>query len=163
MTDRSRNDWQAICGAEARFCRTLDAKDWAGYAHMYTEDAILDVSDGSGVPPINGRTALVDFVRSSLTNVVTVHQVHQPEMTFNGDEATVIWAMQDRLIPEAPHPSMTGYGHYHQRWARVDDRWRIRWLKLTRLHIDIYPPTADDGRSPRDLGLDRWTGGAGGE
>ena len=57
------------------------------------------------------------------------------------DEANVIWAMQDRVISPGGGPSLTGYGHYHERWVKRNGRWKIAALKLTRLHLDFHPPT----------------------
>jgi len=48
--------------------------------------------------------------------------------------------MQDRVIWGADRPSITGYGHYRERWVRRDGRWKIASLKLTRLHIDVHAP-----------------------
>ncbi|MEV5503300.1 nuclear transport factor 2 family protein [Nonomuraea fuscirosea] len=38
---------------------------------------------------------------------------------------------------EAPQ-GMRGYGHYHERYRRVDGRWRIQTMTLTRLRIDLF-------------------------
>jgi len=48
--------------------------------------------------------------------------------------------LQDRVIWGPERPSMTGYGHYHERWVRQSGRWKLAALKLTRLHIDQHPP-----------------------
>ena len=56
--------------------------------------------------------------------------------------ARVVWALQDRVIWGPERPSITGYGHYHERWVRRDGAWKLAALKLTRLHMDVHPPTA---------------------
>ena len=72
------------------------------------------------------------MVRASLDGVRTVHQVHSPEIEVAGDEARAIWAMQDRLVwPDGR--TLTGFGHYHERYRRVDGTWRIAEGRLTRL------------------------------
>jgi hypothetical protein len=133
-------DWIALCNAKARYCRTLDTKDWDGFRDLFTEDYELDVSDGTGMPVIKGRDAAMAQVQSSILTARTAHQVHTPEIRLNGDEAQVIWAMQDRVV-WGPDKSLTGYGHYHERWVRQDGAWKIATLKLTRLHIDFDFPT----------------------
>ncbi|WP_326643029.1 nuclear transport factor 2 family protein [Nonomuraea fuscirosea] len=49
--------------------------------------------------------------------------------------------MQDSIAfpanGEAPQ-GMRGYGHYHERYRRVDGRWRIQTMTLTRLRIDLF-------------------------
>ena len=136
------DDWLALCNAKARYCRTLDTKDWTGYADLLTEDYVLDVSEGSQVPVIKGRDAAIKQVQSSILRATTAHQVHSPEIEVSGDEARVIWALQDRVVWGPERPSITGYGHYHERWVRQEGRWKLASLKLTRLHIDVHPPAA---------------------
>jgi len=136
------DDWLALCNAKARYCRTLDTKDWKGYADLLTEDYVLDVSEGSRVPVIKGRDAAIKQVQSSILNATTVHQVHSPEIEVTGDEARVVWALQDRVVWGSERPSITGYGHYHERWVRQQGEWKLACLKLTRLHIDVHAPAA---------------------
>lgn len=137
-TNEQLRDWIAICEAKARYCRTMDTKDWDAYRDVFTEDYELDVSEGTGVPVIRGRDAAIAFVRRSIEKAITVHQVHLPEIDVDGDEARAVWAMHDRVIyPDGP--SLTGYGHYHERWVRRDGAWKIAALKLTRLHLDAKP------------------------
>lgn len=133
--------WMALSEAKARYCRMLDTKDWTGYADLMTEEIVLDVSEGSQVPVITGRDAVVRQVQSSILTAKTAHQVHSPEITLNGDEAQVIWAMQDRVVWAADRPSIVGYGHYHERWVRRAGQWKLAALRLTRLHIDLLPPS----------------------
>ncbi len=130
----------ALMEAKARYCRMLDSKDWAGYTDLLTEDFVLDVSHGTRIPLIKGREAAVKQVQSSILTATTAHQVHSPEIELDGDEANVIWALQDRVIWGPERPSMTGYGHYHERWVRRNGAWKLASLRLTRLHIDVHPP-----------------------
>lgn len=137
-------DYIAICNLKARYCRCLDGKDWAGYAYLFTEGAELDTS-GSGGSVISGRDELVASVRSALSDAVTVHQVHSPEISMTGpDSAEVTWAMQDRIVwPESKaasigHTGLTGFGHYHEVCTKAGDgQWRIARSRLTRLHIEF--------------------------
>ncbi len=122
--------------AKARYCYTLDARDWVGFGDLMTDDVELDVSEGTGVPVVTGREAAVDMIRSSLTNARSAHQVHTPLIEVDGDHASVIWAMQDRVIWEGG-PALTGYGHYHERWVRLGDEWKLAALRLTRLILEF--------------------------
>lgn len=123
--------------AKARYCYTLDSRDWAGFAGLMTDGVELDVSDGNtGVAVITGRDAAVEMIRGSLTDARTAHQVHTPLIELNGDEAQVIWAMQDRVVWENG-PALTGYGHYHERWVRDAGQWKIAALRLTRLIMEF--------------------------
>ena len=138
MVDKQPVDeYYALSQAKARYCYTLDSRDWDGFGDLMTEDIELDVSDGNtGVPVIVGRDNAVEMIRSSLTNARSAHQVHTPLMEIDGDEARVIWAMQDRVVWENG-PALTGYGHYHERWIRRGGDWKLASLRLTRLIMEF--------------------------
>lgn len=127
---------QAISTLKARYCRMLDMKDWEGLANIMIEDFVMDVSEGSGLPVIHGRDAAIRQVQSSLATAKTVHHVHAPEIQVSGDEASAIWPMQDHIVWGTDR-SLTGYGHYHERYVRRNAEWKIASLRLTRLHIDL--------------------------
>lgn len=128
-------DWLAIANLKAAYCRLLDTKDWDGWGQLFTEDFHLDVT-GSGGDVTVGRDAVVASVRGSIDSAKSAHQVHFPEITVNGDEAHAIWPMQDRVVWEGSR-ALTGYGHYHERYVRTKDGWRIAEQKLTRLQMDF--------------------------
>jgi len=128
-------DWLAIANCKARYCRLLDSKDWDGWGGLMLPDFTLDVR-GSGGPLIEGREAAVASVRASLENVRTCHQVHSPEIEIDADEARAVFAMQDRLIRPDGH-AMQGWGHYHERYRRIDGTWLLASSRLTRLFMEI--------------------------
>ena len=136
-------DWQAICETKARYCRCLDTKDWAGWADVFTEDMVLDTSPAGGYR-IEGRDKVIEKVRRSIGDAKTAHHVHNPEVSFDGEDAAdVVWAMQDRVEMSAEraaasgHIGHTGYGHYHERYVRCPDgKWRIKETRLSYLHFD---------------------------
>jgi hypothetical protein len=135
-----------IRAVKARYCRLLDTKDWIGFAALFTDDAVMDVSQDTGNPPMTGIPAIVDQVKFAVIDAATSHQVHTPEITLHGHgEADGMWAMQDRVVWKAgasPVPgiaSITGYGQYHETYRREDGIWKISALKLTRFHVDMHP------------------------
>jgi len=129
------SDWLAIANVKAAYCRLLDSKDWQGWGQLFTEDFQLDVT-GSGGEVVTGRDAVVASVRSAIETAKTAHQVHFPEITISGDEASAIWPMQDRVVWDESR-ALTGFGHYHERYVRTADGWRIAAQKLTRLQMDF--------------------------
>jgi uncharacterized protein (TIGR02246 family) len=132
-------DWLAIANLKARYCRLLDTKDWAGFGQLYAADVVLDTT-ASGGPRIAGRAAALAMIQAALAGAVTVHHVHSPEITIDGDEARAIWAMQDRLTwPDGR--VLDGAGHYHERYERRDGAWQIAESRLTRLYVDMRAAT----------------------
>ena len=89
---------EAIWDVKARYCRYLDTKQWGEFTALLTQDFVLDVSEGTGLPLVHGRDPAVAQIRSSIEDAVTAHQVHQPEMQVGVSGVQVIWAMQDRVI-----------------------------------------------------------------
>ncbi len=134
-----------IRAVKARYCRLLDSKDWAGFAALFTEDAVMDVREDTGNPPITGIAAIVAQVRFAVDDAATSHQVHTPEISFDDeDSAAGVWAMQDRVVwqpGKSPIPgvaSITGYGQYHETYRREGDVWKIAALRLSRFHVDMH-------------------------
>ena len=64
---------QAIADVKARYCRYLDTKQWDEFAALFTENFLLDVSEGTGLPMVHGRDEAVAQIRSSIEEAVTVH------------------------------------------------------------------------------------------
>ena len=147
MPELRQADRIAIQQLKARYCRLMDTKQWDQWRQLFTEDLVMDCSDDVtpdiGEPVITGRAKATDQVQRFVGPAITVHQVHAPEIEFVSDnEATGIWAMSDVVSwpPETPPPVagvtvIHGYGHYHERYRKVEGDWKIAQLKLTRLHV----------------------------
>lgn len=142
----------AIEETKARYCRFLDTKDWEGFGSVYTEDVYQDTTE-SGGSELRGRAALVEMVSSSLKDAKTVHHIHAPEIVFiDDDTADAIFAMKDRIVwseqksREIGLRSLTGWGHYHERYVReADGNWRIATQRLTRLDLALEPLGGEAG------------------
>jgi ketosteroid isomerase-like protein len=117
----------------------LDTKHWDDWADLFIDECVLDTSAAGGPPPITGRAAAVAMVREMLETAITGHQVHQPEISVDGDGALAIWAMQDRLV-FGDGTRLSGFGHYTERYVREGEHWKIASSALTRLHLDVTPP-----------------------
>ncbi|RVT89487.1 nuclear transport factor 2 family protein [Sphingomonas crocodyli] len=153
---------EAIKRLKAAYFRTMDMKDWEGFRDLFITDCTIDTSeaftpmDAAGkpieadrpAPPpnndfiIRGIDTFIAAQHFHLDGVSTVHHGHMPEIDLvSDDEATGLWAMEDKLRWPAdsanPMREMHGYGHYRERYVRVDGRWKIASLKLTRIRIDM--------------------------
>ncbi|HEX4219032.1 MAG TPA: nuclear transport factor 2 family protein [Acidimicrobiales bacterium] len=133
------DDIEAIKQVKARYCRTMDTKDWAAMRRVFTDDVTMDTtSSGGGV--VTGADDFLTFLVGVIGDVVTVHQCHTPEIELTtATTATGIWAMEDMLRwPDGSE--MHGYGHYHETYEAHDGDWRISSSTLTRLRTDFSPP-----------------------
>ena len=134
--------------------RVMDTKQWDLYPTLHTDDVVSETFDrrlqseeqGSvALSAVVGRDALRDAIESVLggpTAITTAHHGHTPEITLTSDTtATGIWAMEDELwwtngdIEEHLH----GYGHYHEKYRRIDGVWLISYRNLTRLR-EVHTP-----------------------
>lgn len=133
---------------KAKYCRFLDTKQWARLAALFSEDASFE---GFGSAP-NGATVsmFIQGVSSRMAMSTSVHHCHTPEIVFDSsDRARGIWAMEDYVQwpPGAPvveakdSCGFKGFGHYEERYVRVNGRWLFAFLRLTRLRIDALPAT----------------------
>ena len=127
-------DWLEICELKAAYCRLLDTKQWDAWGELFTQDCEMDTRPSGGTLEV-GRAVFVASVRGSIETTKTAHQMHSPEIHVDGDRATGIWAMQDRLHWDSG-TKLTGYGHYHEEYAKVGGRWRIAKQTLTRLIME---------------------------
>jgi uncharacterized protein (TIGR02246 family) len=132
------NDIEAIKQLKARYCRTMDTKDWAGMRRVFADDVTMDTTDsGGGV--ITGADDFLAFLREAIGGAVTVHQCHTPEIELTSPTtASGIWAMEDMLrFPDGTE--LHGYGHYHETYEKRTGRWQIASSTLTRLRMDMTP------------------------
>jgi hypothetical protein len=155
-------DIEEIKRLKALYFRSMDTKDWSTFRSLFTEDVIVDVSQAfhpadyegrpieRGLPRsepdpkmvIHGLDAFMVEQHRHLTGVSTVHHGHMPEIDIlSPEEASGIWAMEDKLRWPAGSSirTMHGYGHYHERYRKVNGRWRIASLRLTRIRVDREP------------------------
>jgi hypothetical protein len=130
---------RALERLKARYCRTLDTKDWNGFRDLFTHDFVSDTSD-SGGPVIHGADEFVSFIRKTLDRCVTVHQVQQPELDLtSATTARGVWAMHD-VVRLRRGLTLHGHGHYAETYEKIDRQWRIKSSTLTRLHEQIATP-----------------------
>jgi hypothetical protein len=128
--------WE-LAQAKARYCRLLDMKDWPTLRELMIDDLEFDLTDGNpDVAPIVGRDNVLAAVRASVEGAKTVHQIHAPEFDLGPDGADVIWAVQERVVWDNG-TSLTAYGHYYDRWVRIDGEWKIAALRLTHIVMDF--------------------------
>jgi hypothetical protein len=133
------DDVEAIKQLKARYFRYLDTKDWAGLRQVFADELVMDTT-GSGGEVLTGADGIIAFLQEALADAVTVHHGHMPEIELlSPTTATGIWAMDDRLRwPDGTE--LHGFGHYHERYERLDGSWRLTELALTRLRMDLTEP-----------------------
>ncbi len=126
---------QAIRQVKARYFRAVDTKDWDLLKQQFTPDVVIDTTGSAGIIT-TGADNFITYTKSTIGPARTVHQGHMPEIEVHSPTtAAGVWALQDLLIWPGDI-RVIGYGHYHESYVRVGDRWLISHSKLTRLYLD---------------------------
>jgi hypothetical protein len=136
---------------KARFFRCIDTKAFDELRAVFTPDAIFDAAQRlrdpkTGLPPgiyatpaIEGLGQIIVGLEASFREAQSVHHGHSPEIKILSEfEAKAIWPMEDLVLTDTLN--FRGYGHYLDRYEKLDDGWRIKTSKLVRLRV-IHQPT----------------------
>jgi uncharacterized protein (TIGR02246 family) len=135
------DDIEAIRQLKARYFGTMDTKDWDAMRTVFADGVVIDTTE-SGGPAITGADEFVAFLRDTLADAITTHHGHMPEIEVtSATTATGIWALHD-VIKWRDGTRMEGSGHYHETYEKADGRWRIASSRLTRLYMDVSPPSS---------------------
>lgn len=136
---------------KARYFRFLDTKDWDGMRTIWTDDAVFDArasltvgGAGQQAPShsddwiYEGGETIVAFI-SSVAVIPTAHHGHCHEIEIlSPTMARGVIAMEDYAWPgigDTRKAQLHGFGHYHEEYACVDGRWRIRRSRISRLNV----------------------------
>jgi SnoaL-like domain len=154
---------EAIKNVKARYWYCMDMKDWDGLRAVFTDDAIFDMrserafslgQSAEELPSVEqaitagddavvvGAEAIAIFIRTVVESWTTVHHGHAPIIEITGPHhGTAIWPLFDYI--DDGTRAIKGYGHYHEEYRRVDERWLISRVLLTRIRADGDYPRAD--------------------
>lgn len=116
-----------------RYVRALDLKDWEAFAACFTDDATATY--GTRLD-FTGPAEIVAFMRENLgPTMITVHQVHHPELDVDGDVATGTWSLMDRVIMTEYRFLLDGASFYTDEYRRgTDGTWRISRTSYERIY-----------------------------
>lgn len=115
---------EAIRRLKARYCRTVDAKDWTALAELFTADAQLQ----KGEHVLDGRDAIIAAMAATLASVPTAHAAHTPVIDMvDATHARGNWGAIYCRVGDPPT-----YGIYDEEYTRGGDgEWRISRTELT--------------------------------
>ena len=144
-----------IHGVFSARLRVMDNKQWEYYPTLHTEDVVSETWQGlpgDKQPSTDGKagrvvgreplTRAISGMLDGAVPITSVHHGHCPEIVLESDTtARGVWAMEDRLWwdNDGTEEWLHGWGHYHERYRKVDGVWLISYRKLTRLRQDHTP------------------------
>lgn len=135
---------------KAQYWRGVDRSDGELVRSLLAEDCVLDYM-GCCTDPVTGvdHMPVMNVVMKGRDSwqtekldgpqIVTVHQGHQHEITITGErEAKGIWYFTDRFFvpPGGPFTRLTGYGTYHETYAKADDGWKLKTTRIERFWVE---------------------------
>lgn len=128
----------ALSELKARYCRTLDCKQWQAYAGVFAPDGCSQFGPDPEEGSVTGREAIIELMEKQLKKASTVHHVHPAEFRFHDNgEVTALWPMDDRVAN--PGFVLEGSGYYEERYRQIDGDWYIQHMRIHRLRVDISP------------------------
>lgn len=141
---------EAIKQLKYAYLRHLDLKEWDAVAALFTPDVVSTYSDGKH--SYQGREAVMDFLSQSLSHkrIVTKHQAHHPEISFNDDltQSRGIWYLTDAVIntvsrDTAKHFCIAGTAFYEDSYVKTAGGWKISAIGYRRVYEETTARTAD--------------------
>ncbi|MBF6338282.1 nuclear transport factor 2 family protein [Nocardia abscessus] len=130
---------EAIKQLKTSYFRNIDAKEWTALRELLAPDVVVDTT-GSGGPVLVGRDPFIAFLKVTIGGADTHHQGFDPEIELtSATTAEVVWRMEDVLL-FGDTLGVHGYGHYQDRYSKVNGQWVIKYSKLTRTRLDLIRP-----------------------
>lgn len=137
--------YQAACALKSNYFYCIDNKLWPQLRALFADDAQFDGFSFGG----DGPDGFVQAVQGFLTDVKSVHQGSMPVLRALSDVAVrARWSMFDYLVWPPGSKSYRGesatdlcgfraYGYYEEEYRLIDDRWKISFMRLTRLRAEL--------------------------
>lgn len=125
----SAEDHIAIQQLMYRYARCADAKDFDGFADIFTQDAVFNYS-GREVTPLG---AIQDMMHALEKYTTTLHQVHNTLYEVSGDTATgETYCLASHLLEEKGVTLKIDMGiTYGDKLQRTPQGWRITRRNFT--------------------------------
>ncbi|MBO2447823.1 nuclear transport factor 2 family protein [Actinomadura barringtoniae] len=139
---------EEIRSLKARYLRSIDLKLWDEFAGTLAEDIVANYGSPSGGRTLNftTRDQVVDYMRNALGDgMTTVHVVHNPELTVDGDTASGTWCLEDTVIVDEYKLLIRGACYYTDTYRRRDGEWQIASTQYQRIYEYMVPFDAMPG------------------
>ncbi len=134
----------AIKQLKAKYFLGVDTQDFDLLrSEVLADDISFQFSEFREAPFTSADEVLAMF-SEGLKGKHSVHHGHMPVIELTSDTtAKGIWAMEDRIYWGAPSDTIKGamylhgFGHYHETYVKTGAGWRIKTVRLTRLHLRV--------------------------
>jgi SnoaL-like domain len=126
-----------------RYARAVDAKDWALYRSVFTDDAHIDYSSAGAAA--GSRDEVADWLSQGFAAIpMSMHYITNIESDITGDTARVRAMFYNPMqLPGMSELSYCG-GYYHHELVRTPDGWRSRDLREENVWFVNAPASAPE-------------------
>lgn len=131
---------QAIVETKGRYCRFIDSRLWDVMDRNTLADFTFEFVDNgvcpSGTfPSFTSRDTWVAYFGEIFKTKQSMHLVGAPELEqISSEEVKAIFPVQFVIADKGTNPSpesrMTGGGHYHDVFKRVNGEWLLAAVKI---------------------------------
>jgi hypothetical protein len=137
--DDSGAEVEAIKQLKASYFANIDAKNWDALRELLAPDVVEDTTCSAG-PIFYGRDPFIAFLQLTLGAATTHHQGYDPHIKLtSATTAEGLWTLEDVLIFGGTL-GVHGYGHYNDRYSKINGKWVVKYSKLTRTRLDLINP-----------------------
>jgi hypothetical protein len=113
-------------------------------ADLFTEDGVVDVGPWGRMEGQAKIRKGYGRAYGGAAPFTAMHAVTNPRIRIDGDTATGAWYLLDCVLGDDPSP-LKVIGIYHDKYRRVDGRWRFTELRLQFLwSAEVGRVTADN-------------------
>jgi hypothetical protein len=149
--DDSGIEVDAIKQLKASYFSNIDAKNWDALRELLAPDVTEDTTCSAG-PIFFDRDSFIAFLKLTLGSATTHHQGYDPHIKLtSATTAEGLWTLED-VLTFGGTLGVHGYGHYNDRYEKVNGKWVVKYSKLTRTRIDLINPdgTVIQANAPLD-------------
>jgi hypothetical protein len=149
--DDSGIEVDAIKQLKASYFSNIDAKNWDALRELLAPDVTEDTTCSAG-PIFFDRDSFIAFLKLTLGSATTHHQGYDPHIKLtSATTAEGLWTLED-VLTFGDTLGVHGYGHYNDRYEKVNGKWVVKYSKLTRTRIDLINPdgTVIQANAPLD-------------
>lgn len=126
---------------KARFMRCVDTKDLDCLRdEVFAPGAEVYFKGGDYEIRASGWTEIEKFYQGAFsTTKFGMHTAHTPEIEVDGDNARGTWYLHDVFVNLEEGWTLQGSALYHDRYSKIDGRWRLVYTTYDRLFEETTP------------------------
>jgi hypothetical protein len=133
---------EEISNLKARYVRYADEKMWSELAKLFTTDATFEAYDEKEnlLVRMEGQQEIQNTINDNVGSAQPIHHIFSREFEFTSPTiAKAVWSMEDNIMfsEGSEFSSIRGFGHYHDTYVKVDGKWFIQSLKITRVKMEF--------------------------